>query len=61
MRVVIRRPHAYEFLSRIQLDPMKSIPGIVFLDADGEVRGMVPMMAANARERLLEMMAKLGS
>ncbi len=36
VRVIIRRPHAYEFRKK---DKSVPIPGIVFLDAQGNVTG----------------------
>jgi len=40
VRIIIRRPHAYEFKNK---DKGASIPGIVFLDAQGKVLGMAQL------------------
>ena len=43
MRIIVRRPHAYELKAK---DQSIEIPGIVFLDADGKVIGTAPLETA---------------
>jgi hypothetical protein len=43
VRLIVRRPHAYEFKKK---DKSVPIPGIVFLDAQGKVVGTVQLDSA---------------
>jgi hypothetical protein len=43
VRLIVRRPHAYEFKSKDQNVP---IPGIVFMDAQGKVVGTAQLDSA---------------
>ena len=54
VRIIIRRPHAYEFKSK---DKGVPIPGIVFLDAQGKVvRTVQPESAQQLVEKMNELM-----
>ena len=55
VRVIIRRPHAYKFKDEHARAP---IPGLVVLDADGKLVGVVPLPAKDAVERVVELLAK---
>jgi hypothetical protein len=43
VRLIVRRPHAYEFKKQ---DKSVPIPGIIFLDAQGKVVGTVQLDSA---------------
>jgi hypothetical protein len=43
VRLIVRRPHAYELKKK---DKSVPIPGIVFLDAEGKVVGTVQVESA---------------
>lgn len=51
--VIVRRPHAYRFLEK---DQNVSIPGIVFLDGEGDVLGSARLESA---EQLVEKMSSI--
>jgi hypothetical protein len=53
VRLIIRRPHAYEFKDK---DKSVPIPGIVFLDSAGKVVGTVQPESA---KQLVEKMNEL--
>jgi hypothetical protein len=53
VRIIVRRPHAYQFLNK---DRSVSIPGFVFLDAEGTVIGSAGLDKA---EQLVEKMHEL--
>ncbi len=53
VRLIVRRPHAYEFKSKDRSVP---IPGIVFLDSQGKVVGTVQPESA---KQLVEKMKEL--
>ncbi len=53
VRVIVRRPHAYKFVEK---DKTAAVPGIVFLDQEGNVVGSVQLDSA---EKLVEKMNKL--
>ncbi len=53
VRVIVRRPHAYKFVAK---DKTIAIPGIVFLDREGNVVGSVQLDSA---ETLVEKMNNL--
>lgn len=43
MRLIVRRPQAYQFLAKDRTVP---IPGVVFLNADGKLVGSDPLETA---------------
>ena len=43
VRLIVRRPHAYEFKNK---DKRVPIPGIAFLDAEGKVVGTLQLESA---------------
>lgn len=53
VRVIVRRPHAYKFVEK---DQTVAIPGIVLLDAEGNVIGSAHLDSAeNLVEKLNEL------
>jgi hypothetical protein len=53
VRLIIRRPHAYEFKNKDKTVP---IPGVVFLDAQRKVVGTVqPELAKQLVEKMSEL------
>jgi len=53
--VIVRRPHAYNFRRQ---HPKAPIPGIAFLNPDGEVVGVVSLPSKNAVEELCKLMKR---
>ena len=53
--VIVRRPHAYSFRRQ---HPKALIPGLVFLNPDGEVVGVVSLPSKNAVEELCKFMKR---
>jgi hypothetical protein len=53
--VIIRRPHAYKFKRQHAAAP---IPGVAFLNGDGEVLGTMRLPLKGAVERLVTLMSK---
>jgi hypothetical protein len=56
VRIIIRRPQAYEFKAAHDEAP---IPGLVFLDGDGKVRGTHELDGDDAAATLVELMKSL--
>lgn len=56
VRIIIRRPQAYEFKAAHDEAP---IPGIIFLDGDGKVRGTHELKGDAAAATLVELMKTL--
>ena len=53
MRIIIRRPHAYQFQMR---HPFALIPGVTILDANGRFIGSVALPSTNAVKDLTELL-----
>ncbi len=53
MRIIIRRPHAYQFQMR---HPFAMIPGVTILNANGQFVGSVALPSMNAVEELIGML-----
>ena len=56
VRILIRRPHAYEFRARHAAAP---IPAIAFLDGRGELKGTFKLDAAASAAKLAGMLEEL--
>lgn len=55
VRIILRRPQAYEFRERFKGVP---IPGLVFMDAEGRVKETVSFDEKEALGRVLEAMKR---
>lgn len=56
MRLIIRRPHAYQFRSRHKQVP---IPGIAILDVDGKLVDKHDLQGDDAAKTLADLLTKL--
>lgn len=60
VRILIRRPHAYGFVAEHAPDEEpRPIPGIVFLDPEGRLRGSVVLWGEDCGKNLLREMQDL--
>lgn len=55
MRIIIRRPHAYEFRTK---DKDVPIPGVVFLDAEGKLVGTAKLETATQLVKKMDELTK---
>ncbi len=55
MRVIVRRPHAYEFAKD---HPGSPIPGIAILDAEGKLVDQHDLKGDDAAAKLVELLKK---
>lgn len=55
VRIIVRRPHAYELRKTHKGVP---IPGLVFLDAEGNLKGSRPLTGLDDKGAVLEAMDK---
>ena len=51
VRIIIRRPHAYQFQ---MMHPFAMIPGVTILDANGRFVGSVALPSMNAVDEITE-------
>lgn len=55
IRIIIRRPHAYEFKRRF---PGSPIPGVVILSVDGKLLDSLVLPSKNSISALLDRLSK---
>jgi hypothetical protein len=55
VRIIVRRPHAYEFREKRFRTKNVPIPGIIFLDREGKLVGAIqPETAKDLVEKMME-------
>lgn len=61
VRLIIRRPQAYEFSQRFgESDKQITMPGIAFLDWQGRLLGTAELEGEGAAKKLVEKMKEIG-